>query len=110
MSMWTKWAPPFEKSKLNSMSLAGSVFGGIVVLPIAGAIISYLTWEAVFYVAGVSKNSKNRKQIFFVDFKAFLNAFTISNLVFLYCRQNFEIIFLLMKAKSIFLAFNKNFC
>ena len=52
MSMWTKWAPPFEKSKLNSMSLAGSVFGGIVVLPIAGVIICYLTWEAVFYVAG----------------------------------------------------------
>ncbi|XP_078491668.1 sialin-like [Ciona intestinalis] len=49
---WSSWAPPFERSILNSIALSGIPFGLGFVYPFAGYISETLGWEAVFYILG----------------------------------------------------------
>ncbi|XP_078492097.1 sialin-like [Ciona intestinalis] len=49
---WSSWAPPLERSILNSIALSGVPFGIGFVYPFAGYVSETLGWEAVFYILG----------------------------------------------------------
>ncbi|XP_014342669.1 sialin [Latimeria chalumnae] len=53
-TMWAKWAPPLERSKLMTFSGAGCQFGTFVALPLTGSICHYLGWPYVFYIFGAA--------------------------------------------------------
>lgn len=50
--IWSKWAPPLERSQLNSFVFAGNYVGIVIMLPICGVLSQNLGWESVFYVTG----------------------------------------------------------
>ncbi|XP_037650300.1 sialin-like [Sebastes umbrosus] len=52
MSMWARWAPPMERSRLMTLSGCGGNFGAFVALPLTGYICQTLGWPAVFYLCG----------------------------------------------------------
>ncbi|XP_054461772.1 sialin [Anoplopoma fimbria] len=52
MSMWARWAPPLERSRLMTLSGSGANFGAFVALPLTGYICQTLGWPAVFYLCG----------------------------------------------------------
>ncbi|XP_059205309.1 sialin [Centropristis striata] len=52
MSMWARWAPPLERSRLMTLSGSGGNFGAFVSLPLTGFICQTLGWPAVFYFCG----------------------------------------------------------
>ncbi|XP_034057480.1 sialin isoform X3 [Gymnodraco acuticeps] len=54
MSMWARWAPPPERSRLITLSASGGSFGAFIVLPLTGLISQSLGWPAVFYLCGVA--------------------------------------------------------
>uniref|UniRef100_A0A914UMH7 Sialin n=1 Tax=Plectus sambesii TaxID=2011161 RepID=A0A914UMH7_9BILA len=51
-SLWARWAPPLERSKLAGFSYAGCQFGTVIALPISGFLCSWLGWSSIFYVFG----------------------------------------------------------
>uniref|UniRef100_M3XHC3 Sialin n=2 Tax=Latimeria chalumnae TaxID=7897 RepID=M3XHC3_LATCH len=51
-AMWSSWAPPLERSKLLTISYAGSQLGTVVTLPLSGLICFHLDWTYVFYIFG----------------------------------------------------------
>ncbi|XP_056875923.1 sialin isoform X1 [Takifugu flavidus] len=52
MALWTRWAPPLERSRLMTFSGSGANFGAFVALPLTGYICQTLGWPAVFYICG----------------------------------------------------------
>ncbi|KAK5883235.1 hypothetical protein CesoFtcFv8_019589 [Champsocephalus esox] len=54
MSMWARWAPPLERSRLITLSGSGGNFGAFIVLPVTGLISQSLGWPAIFYLCGVA--------------------------------------------------------
>ncbi|XP_037549458.1 sialin [Nematolebias whitei] len=52
MAMWTRWAPPLERSRLMTLSGSGGSFGAFVSLPLTSLICEKLGWPAVFYLCG----------------------------------------------------------
>uniref|UniRef100_UPI00358FB109 vesicular glutamate transporter 2 isoform X1 n=1 Tax=Myxine glutinosa TaxID=7769 RepID=UPI00358FB109 len=50
--IWSKWAPPLERSKLATMAFCGSYAGAVVAMPLAGILVQYVGWQCVFYVYG----------------------------------------------------------
>ncbi|XP_077446532.1 sialin [Stigmatopora argus] len=52
MSMWARWAPPLERSRLISLSGNGGNFGAFLAMPLTGYICQSLGWPAVFYICG----------------------------------------------------------
>ncbi|XP_071497425.1 vesicular glutamate transporter 1-like [Diadema antillarum] len=50
--MWSKWAPPLERSKLATIAFSGSYAGAVIGMPIAGILTDYAGWPSVFYVFG----------------------------------------------------------
>ncbi|EDO31704.1 predicted protein [Nematostella vectensis] len=56
-AIWSKWAPPFERSTLITISIAGCPFGNIVAIPLTGLLSKYGFdggWPSVFYCFGTS--------------------------------------------------------
>jgi MFS transporter, ACS family, solute carrier family 17 (sodium-dependent inorganic phosphate cotransporter), other len=51
--MWSKWAPPFERSRMVVAAFTGNYIGIVVSLPVSGILAQSLGWESVFYVFGV---------------------------------------------------------
>ena len=51
-ALWSKWAPPTERSRLATFALAGSHIGTVVTLSLGGVIAKYLNWQAIFYLSG----------------------------------------------------------
>ncbi|XP_033883100.3 vesicular glutamate transporter 3-like [Acipenser ruthenus] len=51
--MWSKWAPPLERSRLATISFCGSYAGAVIAMPLAGVLVQYVGWSSVFYVYGV---------------------------------------------------------
>lgn len=51
-TLWSKWAPPLECSKLTSISVCGSYFGMMLSLPLSGFLAHYIGWPAIFYFFG----------------------------------------------------------
>lgn len=64
--IWTKWAPPIERSMLVAITLSGVLFGFIISLPLAALVISYFQWEANFYFTG-NKQMMNLLYFYEVD-------------------------------------------
>uniref|UniRef100_A0A8C6UWA9 Solute carrier family 17 member 6a n=1 Tax=Neogobius melanostomus TaxID=47308 RepID=A0A8C6UWA9_9GOBI len=50
--IWSKWAPPLERSRLATLSFCGSYAGAVVAMPLAGVLVQYTGWSSVFYVYG----------------------------------------------------------
>ncbi|KAJ8316412.1 hypothetical protein KUTeg_006426 [Tegillarca granosa] len=52
-AIWSKWAPPQEKTKLATLAFSGSYFGTVIAMPVSGALAnSTLGWPSIFYVFG----------------------------------------------------------
>ncbi|XP_023584698.1 vesicular glutamate transporter 3 isoform X4 [Trichechus manatus latirostris] len=51
--MWSKWAPPLERSRLATISFCGSYAGAVVAMPLAGVLVQYIGWSSVFYIYGM---------------------------------------------------------
>ncbi|ESO88514.1 hypothetical protein LOTGIDRAFT_126078 [Lottia gigantea] len=52
-AIWSKWAPPQERSKLATFAFSGSYIGTVISLPISGALAhSPAGWPSIFYVCG----------------------------------------------------------
>uniref|UniRef100_A0A3Q1EN66 Sialin n=1 Tax=Acanthochromis polyacanthus TaxID=80966 RepID=A0A3Q1EN66_9TELE len=52
MAMWTRWAPPLERSRLMTLAGSGGNFGAFLALPLTGYICQTLGWPTVFYLGG----------------------------------------------------------
>uniref|UniRef100_A0A8C0G0G8 Vesicular glutamate transporter 1 n=1 Tax=Chelonoidis abingdonii TaxID=106734 RepID=A0A8C0G0G8_CHEAB len=50
--IWSKWAPPLERSRLATTAFCGSYAGAVVAMPLAGVLVQYSGWTSVFYVYG----------------------------------------------------------
>lgn len=52
-AIWSKWAPPLEKTKLATLAFSGSYFGTVISLPLSAALAeSSGGWPSIFYVFG----------------------------------------------------------
>ncbi|KAL8618451.1 hypothetical protein ACOMHN_049868 [Nucella lapillus] len=54
-ALWSRWAPPNERSRLIGFSYAGGQFGNAMIFPIGGFLCAYGFdggWPSVFYVIG----------------------------------------------------------
>lgn len=51
-ALWSRWAPPLERSKLVTIAYSGSYFGTVVSMGVCGMLAEYLGWASIFYVAG----------------------------------------------------------
>lgn len=52
-AIWSKWAPPMERSKLSSISFSGPFAGTVIGMTLSGAIAHNHGWPAVFYFFGI---------------------------------------------------------
>jgi MFS transporter, ACS family, solute carrier family 17 (sodium-dependent inorganic phosphate cotransporter), other len=50
--VWSKWAPPLERSKMAGFALAGNYVGTVIAFPLSGVFSKYFGWESVFYIFG----------------------------------------------------------
>ncbi|KAF3832713.1 hypothetical protein F7725_026378 [Dissostichus mawsoni] len=50
--IWSKWAPPLERSRLATLSFCGSYAGAVIAMPLAGVLVQYSGWSSVFYIYG----------------------------------------------------------
>ncbi|XP_006888702.1 PREDICTED: sodium-dependent phosphate transport protein 3 [Elephantulus edwardii] len=53
-TIWAKWAPPLERSKLTSIAGSGVAFGSFIILCVGGLICQVLGWPFIFYIFGSS--------------------------------------------------------
>ena len=53
--VWSKWAPPSERSRMATLAFAGNYAGTVVAMPVSGVLASSLGWESVFYFFGKKK-------------------------------------------------------
>ena len=51
-AIWYKWAPPFERSFLPTISFSGTLIGIVLGLCLSGFITHSIGWEWVFYTYG----------------------------------------------------------
>ncbi|XP_006923550.1 sodium-dependent phosphate transport protein 3 [Pteropus alecto] len=51
-TIWAKWAPPLERSRLTSIAGSGAAFGTFIILCVGGLISQALGWPFIFYIFG----------------------------------------------------------
>lgn len=51
-TIWAKWAPPLERSKLTSIAGSGAALGSFIILCVGGLISQALGWPFIFYIFG----------------------------------------------------------
>ncbi|XP_058461728.1 sialin-like [Malaya genurostris] len=51
-TVWAKWAPPNERSRMVMFSFAGVFVGTILAMMVSGILAESYNWESVFYVFG----------------------------------------------------------
>lgn len=51
--LWSKWAPPLERSRLTGIAYAGCYVGSVIALSTCGLIADNLGWEWIFYISGI---------------------------------------------------------
>ncbi|KAJ3656539.1 hypothetical protein Zmor_015610 [Zophobas morio] len=51
-TMWSKWAPPLERTKLSAMAISGCYFGTVVAMSLSAFLAEKLGWPSIFYVFG----------------------------------------------------------
>ena len=52
-AIWSKWAPPLERSVLATISFSGPFAGTVLGMPLSGLIADYFGWAWVFYFFGL---------------------------------------------------------
>ncbi|XP_069671569.1 vesicular glutamate transporter 2-like isoform X2 [Periplaneta americana] len=52
-AVWSRWAPPLERSRLATIAFSGSYFGTVISLPLSGMLAQYVGWPYIFYLFGV---------------------------------------------------------
>ena len=52
--LWSKWAPPSERSRLSTFGLSGSYIGSVISMALGGIIGKYINWQAIFYFFGAA--------------------------------------------------------
>ncbi|XP_031342397.1 sialin-like isoform X2 [Photinus pyralis] len=50
--VWSKWAPPLERSRMATIGFSGSFFGTVVSMPVCALLADVWGWESIFYVTG----------------------------------------------------------
>ncbi|XP_078665703.1 vesicular glutamate transporter 1-like [Branchiostoma floridae x Branchiostoma belcheri] len=51
--IWSNWAPPLERTRLSTITFAGTYFGAVTGMPLSGILADLLGWESPFYFYGV---------------------------------------------------------
>jgi MFS family permease len=51
-TIWSKWAPKDDKSKLATFAFSGSYMGVFAAMMFGGLIAAYWSWEWIFYLSG----------------------------------------------------------
>ncbi|KAL1375110.1 hypothetical protein pipiens_017698 [Culex pipiens pipiens] len=51
-TVWSRWAPPSERSRMVLLAFAGVFVGTILAMLLSGVIASAWRWEGVFYIFG----------------------------------------------------------
>ncbi|XP_006888742.1 PREDICTED: putative small intestine sodium-dependent phosphate transport protein-like [Elephantulus edwardii] len=51
-SIWTKWAPPLERSHLISIAASGALLGSFIIFAIGGLLSQTIGWPYIFYIFG----------------------------------------------------------
>ncbi|XP_032230700.2 sialin [Nematostella vectensis] len=52
-AIWSKWAPPLERSKLTTIAVSGAHIGTVLAMPLSGFLAQRFGWSTIFYVFGV---------------------------------------------------------
>uniref|UniRef100_A0A8C7AU10 Solute carrier family 17 member 3 n=1 Tax=Neovison vison TaxID=452646 RepID=A0A8C7AU10_NEOVI len=52
-TLWEKWGPPHERSRLCSISLSGMILGSFTTILLGGMICQNLGWPFAFYIFGI---------------------------------------------------------
>lgn len=60
-ALWSRWAPPLERSKLVTIAYSGSYVGTVVSMGVCGLLAEHLGWASIFYVAGIREYNKKFK-------------------------------------------------
>lgn len=50
--MFSRWLPPFERSRMVALAFTGNYAGIVVSMPLSGILATRLGWESVFYFFG----------------------------------------------------------
>lgn len=50
--VWSKWAPPLERSKLATIAVSGTHFGTVLAMPLSGVLAEQFGWPSIFYCFG----------------------------------------------------------
>lgn len=51
-AVWSRWAPPYERSRMATLAFAGNYAGTVVSMPVCGLLADAYGWESIFYVFG----------------------------------------------------------
>ncbi|XP_025419440.1 vesicular glutamate transporter 1-like isoform X2 [Sipha flava] len=51
-AVWSRWAPPAERTRLGSFAFSGSFVGTVIGYPICGWLAANYGWPSTFYVPG----------------------------------------------------------
>ncbi|XP_064642503.1 sialin-like isoform X2 [Lineus longissimus] len=51
-NLWSKWAPPLERTKLIAFTYAGTMIGNITAFFLSGILCEYAGWPSIFYLFG----------------------------------------------------------
>ena len=51
--IWSRWAPPKERSRMASLGFAGMYAGTVVAMPVCGLMAESYGWESLFYMFGI---------------------------------------------------------
>lgn len=51
--IWSKWAPPLERSRMAAIQYAGTFIGMVLSLSTCGILAKVYGWESVFYAYGI---------------------------------------------------------
>lgn len=76
-AVWSRWAPPAERTRLGSFAFSGSFVGTVFGYPMCGWLAEKYGWPSTFYVPGMCLNSyyiffwaRHRTKLnFFFNFK-----------------------------------------
>ncbi|RZB41338.1 MFS 1 and/or Sugar tr domain containing protein [Asbolus verrucosus] len=52
-AVWSRWAPPFERTKLATLAFSGSYVGTVISMPVSAYLAEALEWPSIFYFFGV---------------------------------------------------------